>query len=286
MAFKPLFVSFVLTSLLIVNIKGNIDTKHTKHLGHQRINHLMKRSSLKIRESENNQVNCTELELFIIGEKYRRECNTSMLNMVYDDAEQYLYNGNRIPDDVLTTLNNEYSKFCIAKCIEPYLKYYQCHYTGEELTHSMIYLQSFSCGREKGDFCFVLYLRHYATIKNISGHVYQECTYADTIFHPINCSNPTPSCTNSISRLNENIGCCIQPWLGDLNACNIDSLNEPCNSAASSGDNNTITPAISNGSNNTITPAVSSESNNTITLAVVTISLIITLVGMNFFQFF
>ena len=176
MAFKPLFVSFVLISLLIVNIKGNIGINPMKHLGHQRINHLIKRSSLKIRESENNQVNCTEIKLFPTGENYRRECNTSMLNMVYEDAIQYLDNGEKIPEDVFTTLNNEYSKFCIDKCIEPLLKYYQCFLTGDKLTYYTNVLQSYSCGRQNGDVCNVLYLRHYATINNISNHVYQECT--------------------------------------------------------------------------------------------------------------
>ena len=38
--------------------------------------------------------------------------------MVRDNASQYLNNGKKIPDYVLTTLNNEYSKFCIAKCNE------------------------------------------------------------------------------------------------------------------------------------------------------------------------
>ena len=264
MAYKPLFVSFVLISLLTVNIKGN-DTKPTEHLGHQRIIHLIKRGSLKVRESENNKENCTaKFELIVKAQKYRRECNRSMLNMVLNEADQYLYGEKKkekIPDDVLTTLNNEYSRFCIAKCIEPYLKYYQCRYTGEELTYYKNVLQSYNCGRQNGDFCSVLYLRHYATIKNISDHVYNECTLSERT-ETIDCSYATPSCTNSISRLNESIGCCTQPWLGDLSACNIDSLSEPCKSAVSSGTNNNIAPAI------------------------VTISLVITIVGLHFPLFF
>ena len=269
MALKALFVSYVLISLMIVNIKGNIDTNPTEHLGHQRINHLIKRSSLKIRESENNQVNCTELKLFLYGDKYQAECNISLLNMLEIDANEYLHNGNKLPEDVATRLNNEYSKFCTAKCIEPYLKYYQCLLTGERLTFYSNYLKTFTCGRQNGDFCNVLYVRYYANM-SISTNVFRQCT-VQTEFDAINCSNPTPSCTNSISTLNENIGCCTQPLLGDLSACNIDSLNEPCNSAVS---NNDIAPAVSSGTNNNIAPAF------------VTISLIITIVGLQFSPFF
>ena len=261
MAFKPFLVSFVLISLLIVNIKGNIDTKPTEHPGHQRIIHLIKRSSLKIRESENNQVNCTKLNPILHGDW--AECNKS-LHMAYTDVNQYLDNKEKIPDDVLTTINNGYSKFCIAKCSEPLLKYWQCLSTGsgDELTSATNYLHSYSCGRQNGDFCPALYLRHYATINNIFYHVYEECEYEDSGYNPIICSNPTLSCKNNISRLNENFGCCTQASLGDLSACNIDSLDEPCNSAISSGTNIDIAPAF------------------------VTISLIITIVCLQFSPFF
>ena len=267
MALKHLFVSYVLISLMIVNIEGNIDTSPTEHLDPQRINHLLKRSSLKIRESENNQENCTELKLFLYGDKYQAECNISLLNMLEIDANEYLHNGKKLPEDVATRLNNEYSKFCTAKCIEPYLKYYQCLHTGsgEKLTYLINYEQTFRCGRHNGDFCNVLYVRYYANM-SISTNVFSECT-VQTEFDAVNCSNPTPSCTNFISRLNENIGCCTQPMLGDLSACNIDSLNEPCNSAVSSND---IAPAVSSGTNNNIAPAF------------VTVSLIITIVGLQF----
>ena len=47
----------------------------------------MKRSSLQIRESENNQANCTELRLFLDGEKYNTECNSSTLDIVFTYME-------------------------------------------------------------------------------------------------------------------------------------------------------------------------------------------------------
>ena len=204
--------------------------------GHQMITNpvfKMKRSLLQIRESE-NQANCTELKLFLDGEKYRTECTSSSLDIDYAQ----LYNDKEIPESVLTTLNNVYTGVCATECTEPLINYYQCLYSGDELTYNTSFLQSYTCGKKDEDFCEVLFLRQHATNSNntCTFNIRRECT--TTEFGAINCSNPTSSCTNSISRLNANIGCCTQGLLGNLSACNINSLSEPC---ASSG----ITPALS-----------------------------------------
>ena len=195
----------------------------------------MKRSSLKIRESENNQANCTELELVLDGEKYRTECNSSILNI--DIVSLYLNNDEEIPESVLTTLNNGYARLCVTKCTEPIINYYQCLYSGDALTYYTRFIQSYTCGKQDEDFCPVLFYRQYAANINNTSNIGRECRIR-TEFVATNCSNPTSSCTNSISRLNANIGCCTQGLLGDLSACNINSLSEPC---ASSG----IAPALS-----------------------------------------
>ena len=139
---------------------------------------------------------------------------------------------------MLTTLNNAYTSFCVTKCTEPIIKYYQCRYSGDELTYYTGFLQSFTCGKQDEDFCEVSYWRQSATNLNNTVKILRECTTTEFGFFNVNCSNATSSCTNSISRLNANIGCCTQGLLGDLSACNINSLSEPC---ASSG----ITPALS-----------------------------------------
>ena len=192
----------------------------------------MKRSSLQIRESENNQANCTELGLVLQGERYRTECNSSIL----DTVNSYLENNEEIPESVFTTLNNRYTRLCVTKCTEPIINYYQCLFSGDALTYYTGLIQSYTCGKQDEDFCEVLFLRQHATNSNNTFNIRRECT--TTEFGAINCSNPTSSCTNSISRLNANIGCCTQGLLGNLSACNINSLSEPC--SASSG----IAPSV------------------------------------------
>ena len=94
----------------------------------------MKRSSLQIRELENNQENCNELlELFLDVEEYNTECNYSTLDIV----STYLENDEKILESVLTTLNNAYTSFCVTKCTEPIINYYQCCYSGDELNYNI-----------------------------------------------------------------------------------------------------------------------------------------------------
>ena len=226
----------VLVFSSMVSIKGN------PYANHQTITNpvvRMKRSSLQIRESKNNQANCTELDLVLDGEKYRTECNSSSLEIV----DSYLDNNEEIPESVFTTLNNAYTRLCITKCTEPIINYYQCLYSGDELTYYTGRLQNFHCSKQDEDFCQVLFYRQYATNINDTVKVLRECT--TTEYGSVNCSNATSSCTNSISRLNANIGCCTQGYLGDLSACNINSLSESCASSLSRGNNNGITPALS-----------------------------------------
>ena len=216
----------------MVSVKGNLYAN-----SHQMITNpvfKMKRSSLQIRESEKNKANCTELGLVLEGERYGTECNSSSLEIV----DTYLENNEEIPESVLTTLNNGYTRLCVTKCTEPIINYYQCLYSGDALTYYTGRLQSFTCGKQDENFCPVLFFRQYAANINITFNIGRECRLTTTEFVAINCSNPTSSCTNSISRLNANIGCCTQGLLGNLSACNINSLSEPC---ASSG----IAPALS-----------------------------------------
>ena len=228
----------VLFSSWMVNVKGNLYANSHKMI----INHVfkMKRSSLQIRKSENNQANCTELikRLFLVGEKYNTECNSSTIHTVFT----YLENNGEIPESVLTTLNNAYTRLCATECTEPVINYYKCLYSGDELTYYTVLLQSYTCGKKDEDFCPVLFWRQYATNLNNTVKILKECTTTEIGLFNFNCSSATSSCTNSISRLNANIGCCTQGFLGDLSACNINSLSEPC---ASSGNKNGITPALS-----------------------------------------
>ena len=223
----------VLFFSLMASVEGNLYAN-----SHQMITNpdfKMKRSSLQIRESENNQANCNELRLVLEGEEYNTECNSSIIDAT---VNSYLDNNEEIPESVLTTLNNAYLRLCVTECTEPVINYYQCRYSGDALTYYTGFRQSFICGKQDEDFCPVLFLRQYAANINITfNDIVREC-HITTEFGAINCSNPTSSCTNSISRLNTNIGCCTQRLLGDLSACNINSLSEPC---ASSG----ITPALS-----------------------------------------
>ena len=235
MAFVPAVSVSLLCVLffsLMASVKGNLYAN-----SHQMITNpvfKMKRSSLQIRESENNQADCTELNLVLEEEKYKTECNSSITDIV----STYLENNEEIPESVLTTVNNVYARFCVSKCIDPLIKYYQCRYSGDELTYNTDLLQSYACGKQDEDFCPVLFLRQYATNSNNTVKILRECTMTEFGVFNVNCSSATSSCTNSISRLNANIGCCTQGLLGDLSACNINSLSEPC---ASSG----ITPALS-----------------------------------------
>ena len=214
-------------------VKGNLDANSHQLMITSPV-FKMKRSSLQIRESENNQANCTELRLFLDGEKYNTECNSSAIDIVFT----YLDNDEEIPESVLTTLNNVYTRLCSTECNEPVINYYQCRYSGDELTYNTALRQSFTCGKQDKDFCPVLFFRQYATNLNNTVKIVGECRTTEFGLFNVNCSNVTSSCTNSISRLNANIGCCTQGLLGDLSACNINSLSEPCGSSG-------ITPALS-----------------------------------------
>ena len=151
------------------------------------------------------------------GEKYHTECNSSTVNIVFT----YLENNEEIPESVFTTVNNVYARFCVTKCIDPIIKYYQCLYSGDELTYNTGLLQSYTCGKQDEDFCPVLFLRQYATNVNNSVKIVRECTTTEFGLFNVQCSSAKSSCTNSISRLNANIGCCTQGLLGDLSTCNI-----------------------------------------------------------------
>ena len=81
-----------------------------------------------------------------------------------------------IPESVFNTLNNAYTRLCVTECTEPVVNYYQCRYSGDELTYYTGLLQSYTCGKQDEDFCPVLFLRQYANNFNNTFNILSECT--------------------------------------------------------------------------------------------------------------
>ena len=214
----------------MLNINENVNAKKpSRHLAeyiNERIGHGIKRNVLQTK-----QQNCAT-----ILDNYPTECNITLLagnlTNVIDSAP-----GSLSPSDY-ATLNDAYSKLCVAKCVNPIIQYYECLLSGEILTYFKNLVQRGICGKHDGDFCEVLYLRRYGSNIHYVDQLVAACPFTSS---GVDCSSADSTCKGYVSGFNSNMGCCTTPYLGDVSACNVDA-NAPCQSAVSGF--GAVTPAI------------------------------------------
>lgn len=222
--------SLVLLAFLVLNINENVNAKitsrHPAEYIHQRIGHGIKRNVL-----ETKQQNCTT-----ILDNYPTECNITLLagnlTNVVDNAPSTLS-----PSDY-ATLNDVYSKLCVAKCVNPIIQYYECFLSGDMLTYFKNLVQRGICGKHDGDFCEVLYLRRYGNNIHYVDQLVDACPFTSS---GIYCSSASNTCKGYVTNFTTNMGCCTAAYLGDVSDCNV-VANDLCQSAVSGF--GAVTPAI------------------------------------------
>ena len=200
---KLFYLSFVLTLMFssreLVNSK--ISILNPDELVHQRIVHGIKREILQSR-----QQSCQT-----ILNNYRTECNVSLLagnitNFVINDPS-------KLTADDFTTLNNAFSHVCVAKCVNPILKYYRCLDISDDLENYLTNLvQRGICGKQGNDFCEVLYLRRYSTNIHFVNRLINSCPFTSS---GVDCSSASSICKGYVSNFNTNMECCTLPYLGE-----------------------------------------------------------------------
>ena len=218
--------SLVFLAFLMLNINGNVNAKKTsRHLAeyiNQRIGHGIKRNVLQTK-----QQNCDT-----ILDNYPTECNITLL------AGNVTNTIDTFSSSDYATLNDAYSKLCVAKCVDPIIQYYECVLSGEILTYFKNLVQTGICGKHGDDFCEVLYLRRYASNIHFFDQLVAVCPFSNS---GIDCSSAGNTCKGYVSNFNLNMGCCTTPYLGDVSDCNVDA-SDPCQSAVSGF--GAVTPAI------------------------------------------
>ena len=211
------FVLFpMFSSCELVNSK--ISILNPDELVHQRIVHGIKREILQSR-----QQSCQT-----ILNNYPTECNVSLLagnitNLVINDPS-------KLTSDDFTKLNNAFSQVCVAKCVNPILKYYRCLDISDDLENYLTNLvQRGICGKQGNDFCEVLYLRRYSTNIHFVNRLVNACPFTSS---GVDCSSAGSTCKGYVSNFNSNMECCTLPYLGDVSSCNVNVVSQ-CESAIS-----------------------------------------------------
>ena len=217
---KSICIIFVLTLVFsscdLVNSK--ISILNPDELVHQRIVHGIKREILQSR-----QQSCQT-----ILNNYPTECNVSLL--AGNVTNLVINNPSELTADDFTTLNNAFSQVCVAKCVNPILKYYRCLDISDDLENYLTNLvQRGICGKQGNDFCEVLYLRRYSTNIYFFDQLVDACPFTSS---GVNCSSASSTCKGYVLNFNTNMECCTLPYLGDVSSCNVNVVSQ-CESAIS-----------------------------------------------------
>ena len=180
---KSFRISVVLTLVVFSScelVDAKISIQNPAELVHQRIVHpRIKREILQNR-----------LQLcYTILSDYPTECNASLL--VGNITNTIKNTPSRLTTDDFTTLNNAYSQVCVAKCVNPILRYYRCLDVPDDLKNYLTNLVKRGiCGKQGNDFCEVLYLRHYTTNIHFINQLVESCPFT---MSGVNC--PSASST-------------------------------------------------------------------------------------------
>uniref|UniRef100_A0A1X7V0Z8 Uncharacterized protein n=1 Tax=Amphimedon queenslandica TaxID=400682 RepID=A0A1X7V0Z8_AMPQE len=140
-----------------------------------------------------------------------------------------------LSDAQLAEINQAYSRHCISSCIDPFITFYRCLSTANNVPSATInfqteFLQNGICGQESGDYCPVLIARQNRT-NSAAFDQTDACNFGNA---GIVCSSTTSArCLNSLTRVASLIGCCARPYIGSgIDSCSGVNADPSCNSPA------------------------------------------------------
>uniref|UniRef100_A0A1X7V229 Uncharacterized protein n=1 Tax=Amphimedon queenslandica TaxID=400682 RepID=A0A1X7V229_AMPQE len=140
-----------------------------------------------------------------------------------------------LSDAQLAEINQAYSRNCISSCLDPFITFYRCINTANNVPSTTInfqteFLQNGICGQESGDYCPVLIARQNRTNNAVFYQIDDACYFNAGIV----CSSATSArCLNSLTRTASLIGCCARPYLGSgIDSCPGVNADPSCNSPA------------------------------------------------------
>ena len=212
---KPFHHFFVLTLVVVFSgelVNAKVSTRNPAELVHQTIVHpRVKRELLQ------NQQLCYKILI-----DYPTECNASLL--VGNITNIIKNNPRKLTANDFTTLNNGYSQVCVARCVNPILKYYRCLDISDDLKNHLTNLvQRGICGKQGNDFCEVLYLRRYSTNIHFVNQLVESCPFTSS---GVNCASASSICKEYVSSFNTNMECCTLPYIGDVSSCGVNVVNQ------------------------------------------------------------
>ena len=157
---------------------------------------------------------------------YPSDCNRgNLLATNVTDVDPSIFASLGISD-----INSAYTQFCVAKCMDPIIKYVRCvDLSTSWLTYTNNIIRRGTCGKEGSDFCVALYMRRYSGDKYFINRLTSVCPFTTA---GVDCTRASSTCLQYLSDINQKMGCCTSPFLGDLSSCNLD-VDDPCESVLS-----------------------------------------------------
>ena len=166
---------------------------------------------------------------------YPSDCNSDDLLV----TNVTLVNPNILASLSISDINSAYTQFCVAKCMDPIFKYVRCvDLSSSWLTYTNNIIRRGTCGKEGSDFCVALYMRRYSNDTSFINRLSIACPFTTA---GVDCTSASSTCLQYLSDINQKMGCCTSPFLGDLSSCNLD-VDDPCESVLSGF--GVISPAV------------------------------------------
>ena len=150
-----------------------------------------------------------QLRCFSILYNYPSDCNRNLLvtNVTKVDPSKFASYS-------ISNINSAYTQFCVAKCMDPIFKYPNCFdLSSSWLTYTNNIIRRGTCGKEGSDFCVALYMRRYSNDRYFINQLTSYCPFTTA---GVDCTSASSTCLQYLSDINQKMGCCTSPFLGDL----------------------------------------------------------------------
>ena len=180
---------------------------------HSKIDIIQHRTGGIIKKSlhQTRQQNCES-----ILDNYPTGCNATLISFNITGVP---------PQSDLTALNILYRHVCVPRCIDPFLRYYQCLDLPDNIYNYIeTLIKQGVCGTYNGDFCEVVYLRNYALNLRYLEQLEEVCPFP---LSAANCASANSTCRTYVAGFISNMGCCTIPYIGDVRSC-YNNVDEPC----------------------------------------------------------
>ena len=194
----------------------------------------------------NKEVTSHEIKRTSHQSRQQSSCSSILNNYPSDcNAKDLLvHNVTQVDPSIFTLLrisdiNSAYTQFCVAKCMDPIFRYAHCFdLSSSWLTYTNNIIRRGTCGKEGSDFCVALYKRRYSNDTYFINRLTSACPFTSA---GVDCTSANSTCLQYLSDINQKMGCCTSPFLGDLSSCNLD-VDDPCESVLSGF--GVISPAV------------------------------------------